>query len=107
MVSTYSKADLEHSNDYRISTCNGQRLYNGQRLDNRQRLYHTRQQAANVRVLPESPYYEASTQIIKKQTKCGPIHNSFKSGDGPEIWEKVIVNHPKGFYRLNLTPKND
>ena len=95
MVSTYSKADLEHSNDYRIINFNGQRLY------------LTRQQAAIVRVLHESPYYEASTQIIKKQTKCGPIHNSFKSGDGPEIWEKVIVNHPKGFYRLNLTPKND
>jgi hypothetical protein len=95
IVSTHSKADLEHSNDYRIISFNGQRLY------------LTPQQAAIVRVLHESPYYEASTQIIRKQTKCGPIHNYFKSGDGPEIWKKVIVHHPRGFYRLNLTPKND
>jgi hypothetical protein len=96
MVSTHSKADLEYSDDYRTIGFNGQRLY---RL--------TPQQAAIVRVLHESRYYEASTQRIKKQTKCRSIHDSFKTGDGPKIWKNVIVNHPRGFYRLNLTPKND
>jgi hypothetical protein len=85
---------LEHSDDYRIISFNGQRLC------------LTPGQAAIVRVLHKSPYCEASTQIIKKQAKCGPIRHSFKTGDGPEIWKKVIVHHSKGFYRLNLTPKN-
>jgi len=96
MVSTHSKADLEYSDDYRTISFNGQRLY---RL--------TPQQAAIVRVLHESRYYEASTQRIKKQTKCRSIHDSFKRGDGPEIWKNVIVHHSRGFYRLNLTLKND
>jgi hypothetical protein len=89
-------ADLEHSDDYQIITFKGQRLY------------LTPGQAAIVRVLHQSPYCEASTKTIRKQTKCGPIHDSFKSGDGPEIWKKVIVHldHPRGFYRLNLKPKN-
>jgi hypothetical protein len=93
--STPSKATLEFLDDYRIISFNGQRL----RL--------TQRQAAIVRVLHQSPYYEASTQIIKKQTKCGPIRNSFATGDGPKIWKKVIVplDHPRGFYRLNLTPQ--
>jgi hypothetical protein len=87
---------LEHSDDYRIISFNGQRLHLTQR------------QAAIVRVLHESRYYEASTQKIKKQTKCGSIGDSFKTGDGPKLWKKVIVHldHPRGFYRLNLTPKN-
>jgi len=73
-----------------------------------QPLYHlTPRQTAIVKLLHQSRYYEASTQKIRKQTKCGLIHISFKSGDGPEIWKKVIIHHPKGFYRLNLTPKND
>ena len=86
---------LEHSDDYQIITFNGQRLC------------LTPRQAAIVRVLHQSPYCEASSQIITKQTKCGVIRNSFKTGDGPEIWKKVIVHQPRGFYRLNLTPKND
>jgi hypothetical protein len=89
-------ADLEHSDDYQTITFKGQRLY-----------HLTPWQAAIVRVLHESHYYEASTKTIRQQTKCGPIHTYFKTGDGPEIWEKVIVHHPRGFYRLNLTPKND
>jgi hypothetical protein len=93
--STPSKATLEFLDDYRIISFKGQPRY-----------HLTPQQAAIVRVLHQSPYYEASTQIIKKQSKCGPIRGSFKTGDGPEIWQKVIVHHPKGFYRLNLTPKN-
>jgi hypothetical protein len=84
---------LEHSHDYRTISFNGQRLC------------LTPRQAAIVRLLHQSPYCEASTKIIKKQTKCGPIHNSFKSGDGPEIWKKVIIHYPKGFHGLNLTPK--
>jgi hypothetical protein len=87
---------LEFSGDYRIISLKGQPLY---RL--------TPRQAAIVRVLHQSPYYEASTHTIKKQAKCGPIRDSFGSGDGPEIWKNVILNRPRGFYRLNLTPKND
>ncbi|HXM24352.1 MAG TPA: hypothetical protein VN948_24060 [Terriglobales bacterium] len=87
---------LEHSDDYRIISFKGQRLHLTQR------------QATIMRVLHQSPYCEASTKIIKKQTKCGALSDSFKTGDGPEIWKKLIVplDHPRGFYRLNLTPKN-
>ena len=90
-------ADLEHSDDYRIISFKGQRLY------------LTPCQAAIVRVLHQSPYCEASTQTIKKLAQCyGRIHDYFRAGDGPKIWKKVIVHvdHPRGFYRLNLTPKN-
>jgi hypothetical protein len=89
-------ADLEHSDDYRTISFQGQPCY-----------HLTPRQAAIVRVLHQSPYCEASSQIIKKQTKCGVIRNSFKTGDGPEIWKKVIVHQPRGFYRLNLTPKSN
>ena len=95
-MSAHSKAELEFSDDYQTISFKGQPLY-----------HLTAQQAAIVKLLHQSRYYEASTQTIRKQTKCGPIHNSFKSGDGPEIWKKVIIHHLKGFYRLNLTPKND
>jgi hypothetical protein len=95
-VSTHSKATLEFSDDYRIISFKDRPLY-----------HLTPQQADIVRVLHESHYYEASTKIIKRRTKCRSIHDSFKTGDGPEIWNKVIVHHLKGFYRLNLTPKND
>ena len=88
-------ADLEHSNDYRTISFKGQQFH------------LTPRQAAIVRVLHQSPYYEASSQIIKKHAKCGgPVGNCFKSGDGPEVWQQVIVHHPRGFYRLNLTSKN-
>jgi hypothetical protein len=95
-MSTQPKAELEFSDDYRIISFKGQPLY---RL--------TPRQAAIVRVLHRRPYCEASTHTIKKQAKCGPIHDSFKKGDGPEIWKNVIVHHPRGFHRLNLTTKND
>jgi hypothetical protein len=95
-MSTQPKAELEFSDDYRIIRCKGQPLY---RL--------TPRQAAIVRVLHQRPYCEASTHTIKKQAKCGPIHDAFKKGDGPEIWKNVIVHHPRGFHRLNLTLKND
>jgi hypothetical protein len=88
-------ADLEHSDDYRTISLNGQRLC------------LTPRQAAIVKLLHQSRYYEATTQTIRKKTKCGLIHDSFKTGDGPEIWKNVIVHQPRGFYRLNLTPKND
>jgi hypothetical protein len=48
-----------------------------------------------VKLQHQSRYYEASTQTIRKQMKCGPIHNSFKTGDGPKIWKNVIVNRPQ------------
>ena len=97
-MSTHSKAELKFSDDYRIISFKGQPLY---RLTSRQ--------AAIMRVLHESRYYEASTQIIKKLTGCSQIRFSFRAGDGRKIWKKVIVPsyHPRGFYRLNLTPKND
>jgi len=97
-VSTHSKATLAFSDDYRIISFKGQPRY---RL--------TLRQAAIVRVLHQNPYREATTHAIKKQTHCGRIHDAFRSGDGPKIWGKVIVpgEHPRGFYRLNLTPKND
>jgi hypothetical protein len=87
---------LEFSDDYQIIRFKGQTLY-----------HLTLRQAAIVRVLHESRYYEASTKRIEKQTNCGSIHDSFNTGDGPEIWKNVIVHQPRGFYRLNLTPKND
>jgi hypothetical protein len=87
---------LEFSDNYRTITFKGQPLYD-----------LTRQQAAIVRVLHESRYYEASTKTIKKQTKCSSVHGSFKRGDGPEIFKRVIVHRSRGFYRLNLIPKND
>jgi hypothetical protein len=95
-MSTQPKAELEFSEDYRIISFKGQPLY---RL--------TLRQAAIVRILHQRPSCEASTHAIKKQAKCGSIHDSFQKGDGPEIWKNIIVNHPRGFYRLNLTPKND
>jgi len=95
-MSTHSKAELEFSDDYRTIIFKGHPLY-----------HLTPQQAAIVKLLHQSRYYEASTQTIRKQMKCGPIHNSFKTGDGPKIWKNVFVNRPRGFYRLNLTPKND
>jgi hypothetical protein len=85
---------FEHSDDYQVITFNGQRLC------------LTPHQAAIVRLLHQRPYREASTKTIRQQTKCGPIHAYFKTGDGPGIWKKVIVHHPRGFYRLNLKPKN-
>jgi hypothetical protein len=93
---THSKSELEFSDDYRIISVNGKVRY---RL--------TPGQADIVRVLHQSPYREASTHAIKKQTKCRSLRDSFKTGDGPEIWKNVIVNRPRGFYRLNLTPKNE
>jgi hypothetical protein len=95
-MSTHSKAELDFSDDYQTIPFKGQLLY-----------HVTPQQAVIVKLLHLSRYYEASTQTIRKQMKCGPIHNSFKTGDGPKIWKNVIVNRPRGFYRLNLTPKND
>jgi hypothetical protein len=97
-MSTQPKAGLEFSDDYRIISFKGQPLY---RL--------TPRQAAIMRVLHESRYSEASTQIIKKLTGCSQIRFSFRAGDGRKIWKKVIVptDHPKGFYRLNLTPRID
>jgi hypothetical protein len=95
---THSKAELEFSCDYQTISFKGQVCY---RL--------TPRQAAIVRVVHQSPYCEASTQIIKKLTGCSQIRFSFRAGDGRKIWKKVIVptDHPRGFYRLNLTPKND
>ena len=55
----------------------------------------------------EAIYPTAVFAEMAGKTKCGPIHDPFKTGDGPEIWKKVIVHHSRGFYRLNLTPKND
>jgi hypothetical protein len=95
-MSTHSKAELEFSDDYQTISFKGQPLY-----------HLTPHQAAIVKLLHQSRYYEASTRTIRKQTKCGPIHDPFKTGDGPEIWKRVIVHHSRGFYRLNLTPKND
>jgi hypothetical protein len=87
-------AHLDHSDDYRTISFNGQRLC------------LTAQQAAIVRVLHLSPYCEASTKTIRKQTKCGAISNSFKTGDGPEIWKKVIVHldHPSAKNPMNFRP---
>jgi len=88
---------LEHSDDYRIISFEGQPLY-----------HLTPRQAAIVRLLHQSPYCEASSHTIKKLMGRCPIRDSFRTGDGPKIWKKVIVpsDHPRGFYRLNLTPKN-
>jgi hypothetical protein len=83
-MSTHSKAELEFSDDYQTITFKGQPLY-----------HLTPQQAAIVKLLHQSRYYEASTQTIRKQMKCGPIHNSFKTGDSPKIWKDVIVNRPQ------------
>jgi hypothetical protein len=96
MASTHSKSELEFSDDYGIIGFNGKVRY---RL--------TPGQADIVKVLHQSPYREASKHAIKKQTKCRSIRDSLKTGDGPEIWKNVIVNRPRGFYRLNLTPIND
>jgi hypothetical protein len=87
---------LEHSDDCRIISFKGQRLH------------LTPGQAAIVRVLHQSPYCEASSHMIKKLTGCSQIRDSFRAGDGPKLWRRVIVPsvHPRGFYRLNLTPKN-
>jgi hypothetical protein len=87
---------LEHSDDYRFISFNGQRLH------------LTLRQAAILRVLHHSPYCEASSHTLKKLTGRSQIRDSFRAADGPKIWRKVVVpsDHPKGFYRLNLTPKN-
>jgi len=92
---SHPKATVEFSTDYRTISFNGQPRY---RL--------TSQQAAIVKVLHQSPHHEASTQTIKKHTQCGSIRDSFRSGDGPKMWKRFIVplDHPKGFYRLNLRP---
>ena len=97
-MSTQPKAELEFSDDYRTIIFKGQPLY-----------HLTPQQAAIVKLLHQSRYYEASTQIIKKVTGCSQIRFSFRAGDGRKIWKKVIVptDHPRGFYRLNLTPRID
>ena len=83
-MSTHSKPELEFSDDCRIISFNGKVRY---RL--------TPGQADIVRVLHQSPYREASTHAIKKQTKCRSLRDSFKTGDGPEIWKNVIVNPPE------------
>jgi hypothetical protein len=74
---------LEHSGDYRVINFNGQWLG------------LTPGKAAIVRVLYKSPYYEASTRTIKRQTRCGRIYDSLESGDGLEIFQKVHRSPPQ------------
>ena len=87
-------ADLEHSDDYRIVTFKGQRY----ELPS--------QRAAIVKVLHQSPWYAASKQKIQHKTGCHEIRDSFRSGNGPELWNNLTISYGKGSYRLNLTPKN-
>jgi hypothetical protein len=83
-MSSHSKAELEFSDDYRTIIFKGQPLY-----------HLTPQQAAIVKLLHQSRYYEASTQTIRKQMKCGPIHNSFKTGDGPKFGRMSSLTAPE------------
>ena len=41
---------------------------------------------------------------IRKKVGCGRIHDSFRSGDGPRLWNRLVVpvTGTKGMYRLNL-----
>jgi len=67
----------------------------------------TQQQAAIVRTLHEAletgiPALGANE--IRKKAECGKISDSFRSGDGPRIWKKLVVSVDgcKSMYKLNL-----
>ena len=65
----------------------------------------TRQQGQIVKILwdaYECKQFEVSGDLLKKQLNCGKIGDSFRSKDGPKLWNNLVVSTHKGFYKLNL-----
>jgi hypothetical protein len=67
----------------------------------------TQQQAVIVRTLHEAletGIPALGAKEIRKKAECGKISDSFRSGDGPKVWKKLVVSVDgcKGMYKLNL-----
>lgn len=85
---------FSHSTDYR-NICYGGSSY-----------VLTTQQAAIIQVLHQAGKTgtdPVSTAQIKTAIKCGKISDSFRAGDGPELWKRLIVplKGRHGMYRLD------
>jgi hypothetical protein len=62
----------------------------------------TSQAGAIVKFLHEAGGKPVARADIQSKTKCGKVFDSFRSLDGPQVWEKLIVatRGRKGFYSL-------
>jgi hypothetical protein len=84
-----------HADDYRTITYGG----HSHRLTN--------QQALIVRVLNEAREQgirNVGKQEIQTKAKCGKLFDSFRTGDGPRLWNTLVItaHRTKGLYTLNL-----